>query len=42
MIELGFDTDLVPWTKSFLTNKKIQLVIDRRNNKKRDIKTEIP
>ncbi len=42
MIELGIDGDLVTWTGSFLTNRKVQLVIDRHDNKKRDIETGIP
>ena len=42
MIDLGIDTDLVAWTKSFLTDRKIQLVIDGHDNKERDIETGIP
>ncbi len=42
MIDLGIDTDLVAWTKSFFTDRKIQLVIDRHDNKVRDIETGIP
>ena len=42
MIELGVDGDLVTWTGSFLTNRKVQLVIDRHDNKKREIETGIP
>ncbi len=42
MTDLGIDTDLVEWTKSFLTDRKIQLVIDGHDNKKRDIETGIP
>ncbi len=42
MIELGIDGDLVTWTGSFLTGRKVQLVIDRHNNKERDIETGIP
>lgn len=36
MIDLGIDTDVVTWTKSFLTDGKIQLVIDGYNNKEQD------
>ncbi len=42
MIDLGIDGDLVAWTKSFLTDRKIQLVIDGYDNKEREIKTGIP
>ena len=42
MIDLGIDGDLVAWTKSFLTDRKIQLVIDGHDNKEREIKTGIP
>ena len=41
MIDLGIDGDLVAWTKSFLTNRKIQLVIDGHDNKEREIETGI-
>ena len=42
MIEFGTDGDLVTWTVSFLTNQKIQLVIDGHDNKERNIETGIP
>ena len=42
MIELGIDGDLVTWTDSFLTNRKIQLVIDGHDNKEKEIETGIP
>ena len=42
MIDLGIDGDLVAWTKSFLTDRKIQLVIDGYDNKEREIETGIP
>lgn len=41
MIDLGIDTDLVAYTKFFLIDRKTQLVIDRHNNKEREIETEI-
>lgn len=41
MINLGIVLDLVVYTKSLLTNRKIQLVINGYNNKKRDIEIEI-
>ena len=41
MIELGVDGDLVTWTGSFLLDRKIQLVIDKYDNKKKEIKTGI-
>ncbi len=42
MIDLDIDGDLVAWTKSFLTDRKIQLVIDGHDNKEREIETSIP
>lgn len=41
MIELGIDRNLITLIGSFLTNQKIQLVIDSHNNKKKIIKTKI-
>lgn len=35
MIDLGINIDLIVWTKSFFTNRKILLVIDGHNNKKK-------
>ena len=34
MIELGVDGNLVAWTNSFLTDRRIQLVIDGHETKK--------
>ena len=42
MIQLGIDGDLVTWTGSFLTDRKVQLVIDGHDNKKKEIETGIP
>ena len=42
MVELGIDGDLVRWTKSFLTNRELQLVIDGHNNYERRVETGIP
>ena len=42
VIELGIDGDLAAWTRSFLTDRKIQLVIDGHENKEREIETGIP
>ena len=42
MIELGIDGELVACTSSFLTDRKIQLVIDGHENKEREIETVIP
>ena len=41
MVELGIDGDLVTWIGGFLIDRKIQLVIDRHDNKKREIETGI-
>lgn len=42
IIDLDIDGNLVAWIKSFLTNRKIQLVIDEHKNKKRKIEIRIP
>ena len=42
MMELEIDGNLVTWTGFFLTDQKVQLVINGHNNKKREIETEIP
>lgn len=41
MLNCGIDRDLVAWTKSFLTDQKIQLVIDRNDNKEKEIEIRI-
>ena len=41
MIELGIDDNFVTWTSFFHIGRKVQLVIDRHDNKKRDIETGI-
>ena len=42
MLELEIDRDFICWTKSFLINQKLQLVIDGHNNPKNEIETGIP
>ena len=42
MIELGIDGDLVAWTRSFLIDRKIQIIIDGHENKEREIEAGIP
>lgn len=42
MLELENYGDLIWWTKSFLTNQNLYLVIDDYNNSEKDIKTRIP
>lgn len=42
MIKLGVDGDLIRWTQSFLTDLKVQLVIDGHDNKERGTETGIP
>ncbi len=42
MLELGVDGDLIRWTKSFSTDRKLQFVIDGHNNPENAIETEIP
>ena len=42
IIELVIDGDFVTWTSSFLTKQKVQLIINRRENKEKEIETRIP
>ena len=42
MSDLGIDDDLIRWTQFFLTNKWIELVIDRYINPKYKVETRIP
>ena len=39
---MGVDGDLIKWTKSFLTDRKVQLVIDGHDSPERSIETGIP
>lgn len=41
MIELNINENLVAWTRSFLTNQKIQIIIDGHENKEKEIETRI-
>ena len=41
IIKIGVDEDLIKWTKSFLTNRKVQLVIDGHDNPEQSIETRI-
>ena len=41
IIELGVDRNLMKWTKSFFTDRTVQLVIDEYENQKRKIETGI-
>lgn len=42
MMKMGVDRDLIKWTKSFLTDCKVQLVIDGHENLEQSIETGIP
>ena len=42
MADLGIDDDLIEWTKSFLTDRWVELVIDGYVNAKHKVKTGIP
>ena len=42
MSNLGIDDDLIGWTQSFLTDRWVELVIDRHINPKCQVETEIP
>lgn len=41
MLELGINSDLITWTKLFLTDQKVQLVINSHENKEQKIKIGI-
>lgn len=41
MIKLRVDGDLISWIKSFLTDRKHQLIIDGHNNQEKKVKTRI-
>lgn len=42
MLELKIDEDLICWTRLFLTNQKLQFVIDGHNNQEKKVETGIP
>lgn len=42
MIDFSFEENLIAWTRSFLTNQKIQLHIDGHKINEGKIKTGIP
>ena len=41
MIDMGVDRDLIKWTRSLLTDQKVQLVLNRHDNQERSINTGI-
>lgn len=41
MAELGINDNLIGWTKLFLINRKLELVIDRYTNLKQKVETGI-
>ena len=42
MKDLGIDDDLIGWTKSFLTNRSVELVIDGFTNPRQKVESGIP
>lgn len=42
MRELKINTDLISWTQSFLTDRKVKLVIDGHVNLEKNVETGIP
>lgn len=42
MLELEIDGNLIYWTRYFLTNQKLELVIDNHNHQEKDVETGIP
>lgn len=42
MVELEIDGNLIRWTRSFLTDQKLELVIDGHNHQEKDVETGIP
>lgn len=41
MRQLGVNNDLIRWTQFFLTDRKVEIVIDRHVNIEKDVKTRI-
>ena len=41
MKDLGIDNDLIGWTKSFLTDRSVELVIDGYTNSKQRVESGI-
>ena len=39
---LGIDDNLIGWTQSFLTDRSVELVIDRFTNPKQKVESKIP
>lgn len=42
MRQLGIDNDLIGWTQSFLTDRRVEIVIDGHINAEKDAETSIP
>ena len=42
MRQLGIDNDWIGWTQSFLTDRKVEIVIDGHINSEKDVETGIP
>ena len=42
MFEVGIDNDLIGWTQSFVTDRWVELVIDRYINSQHKVETSIP
>lgn len=42
MRQLGVDNELIDWTQSFLTDRKVEIFIDGHVNAEKDVKTRIP
>lgn len=42
MRQLGVDNDLIGWTQSFLTDRKVEIVIDGHINPEEKVETGIP
>ena len=42
MRQLGIDNDLIGWTQSFLTNRKVKIVINRHINHEKDVEISVP
>ena len=42
MRQLEIDNDLIGWTQSFLTDRRVEIIIDGHKNPERDVETGIP
>jgi len=42
LVELGIEPDLVRWTDSFMSDRKVRLVLEGREGKEHEVETGVP